>query len=91
MREAEKAAALAVPTIEATVGQPLKNTNILSGKSDPIALPDEEYPSWFRKEVERPTRLDPNRFEKINIPPTRTELRLLNKIKLRANNDEMCA
>ena len=91
VREAEKASAVPVPTVDAAAGQPLKGTNILAGKSDPLALSGDEYPAWLRAEVERPTKLDPERFVKSGVPPTRTELRRLTKIKIRANNAERCA
>lgn len=88
MREAEKEAAARVPRLDATVGEPLRNVNIFADKSDPIARPDEEYPIWLRREVERPAKLDPHRFQKLGILPTRTELRLINKAKIRQANEE---
>jgi hypothetical protein len=88
VREAEKAAALKVVTATATVGEPLKNVNVYAGRPDPIALSDSEYPAWLHTEVVRPSRLDPYRFKKEGILPTRTELRLINKTRIRQNNEE---
>lgn len=91
MREAEKEAAARIPRIDAIVGEPLRNVNIFAGKDDPVARPDEEYPVWLRREVERPAKLDPYRFQKLGILPTRTELRLINKAKIRQSNEERSA
>lgn len=77
-----------IPRVEAISGQPLKNVNIYAGQNDPIALPDDAYPHWVNKEVDRPAKLDPERFKKLNILPTRTELRLLNKRLIRQSNAE---
>ncbi len=91
MREAERAAAAKVPTVTASLGEPLKNINIWVGRGDPVALPEDQYPRWMRKEVERPERRDPHLYQKEGRLPTRTELRLLNKAKIRENNMELSA
>lgn len=72
----------------ATEGQPLKNINIFSSQSDPIALSSSEYPDWLAKELERPERLDPYKFQKDGRIPTRTELRLITKALIRQSNEE---
>lgn len=91
VREAERAAAAKVPTVVATIGEPLKNVNIWAGRGDPIALPEDQYPRWLQREVERPERRDPHLFEKEGRLPTRTELRLIGKAKIRENNMELGA
>lgn len=73
------------------MGEPLKNINIHADKPDPIALPDDQYPSWLKREIERPEKQDPYRFKKLGILPTRTELRLINKGRIRQHNEEQGA
>lgn len=35
-------------------GTTLKGLNIIAGKSDPVALKDEEYPEWLWKLLDKP-------------------------------------
>jgi len=77
-----------VPRIEAAAGTLLKNVNIFAGQSEPVALSDAEYPYWLKLEADRPAKLDPGRFKRLGVLPTRTELRLLNKARIRQSNEE---
>ena len=86
VREAEKAAAAAIPTINLVEGQPMLNINIMNDGADPICQPLDKYPKWLEGEINRPRKIDPYLFQKEGRLPTRTELRLLNKMKIKANN-----
>lgn len=88
VRDAERAAAAAVPTVDAPVGHQMASLAIFNSRPVPVALADSEYPAWLEQEISRPERPDPLLFQKENRLPTRTELRLLNKIKIRLNNQE---
>lgn len=88
MREAERAAAAAVPTVSVAEGEPLPNINIFAGRPDPVCQSLDKYPAWLDREVDRPAKLDPHRFQKAEKLPTRTELRLLNKARIRGTNSD---
>jgi len=67
---------MAIPTINATVGQPLANVNIYLNETDPIAKELEAYPKWLAREVV----LGLGPIQKPN------NIRRQNKLLIRANN-----